>query len=66
MRHLLHLCLLFTSVVVCLFVYRLKKEECIKLLEEIDLYKQTITAKDHIVMELTNKVIKQTPSTFIN
>lgn len=38
------------------YIFRSKKEECVKLKEEINLYKETISAKDHVVMELTNKV----------
>ena len=40
------------------YCLRLKKEAIVALNEEVNLYKETLSVKDHVVMELTNKVLK--------
>lgn len=42
--------------VYCCLVFRAKNHEVLTLAEQVDLYTEAVRAKDHVVMELTNKV----------
>ena len=39
------------------YVHRAKKREVEALGEQVDLFTEAVAAKDHVVVELTNKVI---------
>ena len=48
----INVCLLFHL----LSCFRAKNQEVLTLAEQVDLYTEAVRAKDHVVMELTNKV----------
>ena len=56
----LHVCVYnITMRKVCFFlVFRAKKREVRSLGEQVELYTEAVAAKDHVVVELTNKVAR--------
>lgn len=59
LRDNVHTCkctLLYVYCFTCCLVFRAKNQEVLTLAEQVDLYTEAVRAKDHVVMELTNKV----------